>query len=157
MPSPESLAGQYAFTTMLASRHLDGITQTQSVFQPSGGANCLNFVAGHILQHRGLALRLLGAAPEWQPRLDRYATGSAPITTDGDGETIDSLRALLESSRDALAAALAAAGEAGLARIVEDRGQTQAIGDHVAGLHWHETFHLGQLDVLRALSLAGAP
>jgi hypothetical protein len=32
----------------------------------------------------------------------------------------------------------------------EERQQT--VGDRIAGLHWHETYHTGQLDILRQLA-----
>jgi hypothetical protein len=32
----------------------------------------------------------------------------------------------------------------------EERGQTRL--DRIEGLHWHETFHLGQLEILRQVS-----
>ncbi|NIQ10155.1 MAG: hypothetical protein GWN61_15565, partial [candidate division Zixibacteria bacterium] len=33
-----------------------------------------------------------------------------------------------------------------------DRGE-KPVGQHLSGLAWHETFHTGQLDLLRSLAL----
>jgi hypothetical protein len=32
----------------------------------------------------------------------------------------------------------------------EDKGQT--VADRISGLHWHETYHVGQLEILRQVS-----
>ena len=39
-----------------------------------------------------------------------------------------------------------------LAEVVETRFGERPVGQHVAGLHWHETYHTGQLELLRQLA-----
>ena len=36
--------------------------------------------------------------------------------------------------------------------VVETRFGERPVGQHIAGLHWHETYHTGQLELLRALA-----
>ncbi|NHZ72498.1 MAG: hypothetical protein GWP17_05390, partial [Aquificales bacterium] len=41
--------------------------------------------------------------------------------------------------------------EAILAEIYDEERGT-AVGDRIASLHWHETYHTGQLEILRQLA-----
>jgi hypothetical protein len=39
-----------------------------------------------------------------------------------------------------------------LAQLTEFQGSERAVGQALAGLHWHETYHTGQLELLRQLA-----
>jgi hypothetical protein len=39
-----------------------------------------------------------------------------------------------------------------LAAIVDTRFGERPLGQHIDGLHWHETYHTGQLELLKALA-----
>ncbi len=78
----ELLAKQYDYTSQALESNLDGLTQKHSLFQPSPGGNCINWVAGHILYHRNAIHRLLELPAAWENKLTaRYSRRSAPITT----------------------------------------------------------------------------
>jgi hypothetical protein len=151
----ETIKNDYESNTWLITRLTDGLTHAESVLQPPFPANCLNWILGHILSRRNTALTLLPAEPIWdKATLALYKTGSAPITNEQQGCHWDDLLADLAESQQRLEAALAASTAEDLARIAEtDRG-TKPVWEHLEGLHWHETYHMGQLEILRAMILS---
>lgn len=135
-------------------KNLEGITHEKSVVQPPSGANCINWVAGHILFFRNDLHALLGAEPAWDgERMKRYDRGSPPITDPAAALPYDELRAGLEKSLATMNAAVDAMDPARLAEPAA-RG---TVGDRISFLLFHETYHIGQLGVLRRLvGLPGA-
>lgn len=151
----EAIKNDYAGNTWLINKLSDGLTHAESVLQAPFPTNCLSWIVGHILSRRNTALTLLGAEPIWdEATLALYKTGSAPITNERNGRYWDDLLADLTESQQRLEAALQASTDEDLARIAEtDRG-TKPVWEHLAGLHWHETYHMGQLEILRAMALS---
>jgi hypothetical protein len=152
-PEAEKLAQSYGATHWLIHQHVDGLDHPASLIQPPFQANCLNWVVGHILVSRHTVLRLLGAEPVWgQETITRYKTGSEPITEDGQGLPLAQLVTDLDQVQERIVAALAEVTPDALAEEAEtDRG-VRSVGEHIYGLHWHETYHTGQLELLRALA-----
>ena len=61
-------------------KNLEGVTHDESLLQPPGGANCLNWVLGHVVATRDVALELLHQQPIWSKEdAALYRRGSAPI------------------------------------------------------------------------------
>ena len=151
----ESIQKDYTGNTWLINKLTEGVTHAESVLQPPFPANCLNWILGHILSRRNTALTLLQAKPFWdESTLTLYKTGSAPITNEQEGHHWDDLLTDLTESQQRLEAALQASTAEVLYRIAEtDRG-TKPVWEHLEGLHWHETYHMGQLEILRAMALS---
>ena len=151
----EAIKSAYETNTWLINQLTEGITHGESVFQLPFPANCLNWILGHILSSRNSALTLLQAEPIWDETiLALYKSGSAPIIDERGGRRWEELLADLATSQQRLAAALQARTEEDLSRVAEtDRG-SKPVWQHVEGLHWHETYHVGQLEILRALALS---
>jgi hypothetical protein len=146
-----ALKQDYAANTWLIHRLVDGVSDEESVWQLPFNANCLNWILGHIVAGRNLTLRLLGAAPLWNERVQaRYETGAPPVTPADPGEPFARLVADLDASQQQIEAALERSTSAALARVVETERGTRPVVQHVLGRHWHETFHVGQLEILRA-------
>jgi hypothetical protein len=151
LPEAQELIDDYATNTWLIHRHVDGISDADSLRQLPFEANCLNWILGHILWRRNSALAALGLAPLWDAATAAvYATGSAPITGPEAARPFALLLADLDQTQQMLGAALQQATAATLEMVVEnDRGKKPVI-EHLKGFHWHETYHVGQLDILRA-------
>jgi hypothetical protein len=150
------LIDDYATNSWLIGRLTDGITHEESLLQLPFEANCFNWLVGHMVSGRNTAMKVLGLTPIWpEETVVRYRTGSTPITGPGCGEArLEDLLGDLEEAGRRIAAALADMNDAELARPAEtDRGVKQT-GEHLEGLHWHETYHIGQLELLRALALS---
>jgi len=155
LPDAESLTQSYATNHWLINTLVEGLTNADSLVQPPYQGNCLNWVLGHIVASRQPALQLVGATPVWsQEEADRYKTGSSPITSSDQALLLEQLISDLDLSQERIAAALAEKTETELLEEAEtDRG-VKPISQHLAGLHWHETYHTGQLELLRDLANA---
>jgi uncharacterized protein YciI len=107
-------------------------------------------VLGHILAGRHVALVRLDGAALWDEAvLARYRGGSAPVTDGEDALSLEVLLADVERSQGLLDEALNASSAADLERAVERNRGEQATWQVVAGLRWHESYHIGQLGTLR--------
>jgi hypothetical protein len=148
----DNLIQSFATTGRIIHMQADGLTHEQMMLQPPFRGNCFNWVLGHISSNRDHALRLLGAEPVFsEAEAALYRTGSDPMTA---AETaVDSQRLVqaIDESQARLAAGLGQASAETLNAIYnEERNQT--VADRIAGLHWHETYHTGQLELLRQLA-----
>ncbi len=145
------LSEQFSFQTSLIQHLVDGLNHEESLLQLPFEANCLNWVLGHILSRRQSSLEALGADSLWGERqLTLYRTGSASITSDEQAIHFDTLIDDLHRSLTMLESALQEANDDLLDRIVvNDRGEKTA-EQHLEGFLWHETYHIGQLELLRA-------
>jgi hypothetical protein len=152
-PDANSLGQSYGSTHWLIGNLVDGLSNEDSLVQPPFEANCLNWVLGHILAGRNEALTYLGVEAIWgEAELDRYKTGSPPISEASQALPFERLVHDFEESQQRILAALESVTPEELATVVETRFGDRPVGQHIAGLHWHETYHTGQLELLRALA-----
>lgn len=152
-PDTETLTNSFRFTQMLINRMTRGLSHDDSVVQPPFKGNALNWVLGHIVASRNEALSYLGAEPVWgDEELALYKTGSDPITSSDQGLTLEQLLAAFDETQERIIERLAEMPEEDLGRIVDTRFGERSVGEHVASLHWHETYHTGQLELLRELA-----
>ena len=66
MTTSETLAYYYGLTYNVIHRQLDGLTNEDSLLQPSFRGNCLNWILGHIVFSREPVLAFLGETVPWQ-------------------------------------------------------------------------------------------
>jgi len=140
------LAAQLAYTSFTLHKNLEGITHTDSLTQPDPCGNCINWVVGHIVCHRNVMHRLAGIEPVWDAEsADRYKRGSDPMTSLQEAADLSTMVQLYEESQAALTSKLA--------DISEDELEKQAGDDtlamQLAGLIFHESYHMGQIGVIR--------
>jgi len=150
-PRANALIEDYEANTWLIHRHVDGVSDEASLLQPQFQANCLNWVLGHIVWRRNSALETLGLPSVWDESISAcYCTGSEPVHTQEGARRFSDLLADLDRSQQALSAALENTSEASLDAVFENEQGAKPVFEHLQGFHWHETYHLGQLDLLRA-------
>ena len=148
----DGLAQSFVTNHWLIHRLVDGLSHADSIVQPPYDGNCLNWVLGHIIVSRNRVLGLLGSEMVWNDEVIKlYNTGSEPIKEDGQGLTFEELVDALDIAQERIAGSLEEIPAEELNRIVETRRGVRPIGKHVAGLNWHETYHTGQLELLRAM------
>lgn len=149
----EDMAGLFGMNNRVLHRQIDGLTHADSLVQPPVRGNCLNWILGHILVHRDYVLDALGSEKLLdEETTKRYDRESAPITEDGDDVmSFETQVALLDESLARISAALAGATAESLAADLPD-GVMQTVGRSVDFLHWHETYHIGQTELLRQLA-----
>ncbi|MFQ5419438.1 MAG: DinB family protein [Anaerolineae bacterium] len=151
MNLPQRLISAYKRTTWVIDRQVDGLSHADSLLQPPFRANCMNWVLGHILDGRNRALAKLGLPTVLDESvMAQYASESEPL----DGETavpLPDLLAALTETQARIIAALEPMSETDTAVVTNpERGTT--LGDYLEFNHWHETYHVGQLELLRQLA-----
>jgi hypothetical protein len=154
MVPAEEIAQTFQANHWLIKRLTDGFSHADSLLQPSYAGNCINWLAGHLLYNRNMALALLGA-PELEsaPALARYQTGSDPITGEDGALPFEQLLDAFDRSQERLEAALAGVTAQALAEIVDTPRGERPLWRELDGLGWHETYHTGQFELLQALVL----
>lgn len=152
---------QLNFNAFAFRRNTAGITQEQSLVQPGPGGNCLNWIAGHITGSRDGFLLAIGADPFPKGRYGRYMKGGAAITGPGEGvlplaEIVADFASVQERMFEGVGTL--SAGDLGKkAPFSPINNPDETIGSLVAGLVFHESYHIGQTGVLRRLAgLGGA-
>jgi uncharacterized protein YciI len=152
-PSGEALGQSFGVNGQVIRMQADGLTHAESLLQLPFRGNCFNWVAGHILANRNRVVDLLGEVPFWgEEEISRYARGSEPIASEGQALPLERLLKDLERSQELIEAGLARVTPQEMAAGPAGGGQDPTLGELLVGLHWHETYHVGQLEILRQLA-----
>ncbi len=154
MITPQELIRLLGIENNLIHEQTAGLSQADALLQPQPTGNCMNWVLGHMLDSQITLLQVLGgASPLDGAELQRYKTDSVPIT--GEGPGVLSLERLLAGHDQVFAAITTRLGEMEESAFVEEiphRDRLVARGWRVFFLHFHYTYHLGQLELLRQLA-----
>jgi hypothetical protein len=147
----QKFSDQYAFQTRLIQHLIEDVTDDESLLQLPFESNCMNWILGHIISRRHSALEALGSDPFWaREQHMRYMTGSNPITAPDQAINFSKLIDELERSMDMLQTVLHDADQEIMDKVVvNDRGEKTA-AEHLEGFLWHETYHIGQLEILKS-------
>jgi hypothetical protein len=149
MTSAETIADYYGLTYRVIKRQLDGVTHEESLVQPPFRGNCLNWVLGHIVVSRTEALTILEETPPWsEGDAALYQRNSDPISSAEQALPLSQLQALLEESQTRLLAGLARATP----EFMKEKLDEETRAERIAFSNWHETYHVGQLELLRQLA-----
>jgi uncharacterized damage-inducible protein DinB len=136
----------YEFGLGATKLNLRDITQEDSLRPSPGGANPLNWVVGHMVASRGLALRLLQAEPVWDAETAAMYSGQEDAVFEpGCALPLEQLVAAVEAS-------LARGGGARRAptpEMLAAPSRRGTVADTLVFLHFHEGYHAGQLGLLR--------
>lgn len=142
------LRHMYEFGYRATKLNLEGITHEESVREIPGGANCANWVLGHIIAARGTVLRTLGSEPMWDAETARPYSGQEDAEFKAENALpLERLLADFDASQERVLAALSAATPELLATPFKDR----TVADRVAFFHFHEGYHAGQIGLIRRL------
>lgn len=140
------LASQLEYTAYSLQKNLEGITHEDSLAQPRAKGNCINWVVGHIVHHRNIMHGLAGIEPVWTNEMEeRYYRGSSPLTSATEAEDLPTLLAMYEASQSALTARLCDMTSEEL----EQETDEKPLATTLAGLVFHESYHMGQLGIIR--------
>jgi uncharacterized damage-inducible protein DinB len=149
----QQLSEAFGRNVSLLKMQADGLSHADSLRQPPFRGNCLNWVLGHLAGNRDLILQALAAEPVMGAAVSRYERESEPITGDGPGVLpLEELLAILTRSQEALAAALARTTEQDLAKEIQRGQRTMPLSERIFFLYFHETYHVGQTELLRQLA-----
>jgi uncharacterized damage-inducible protein DinB len=156
MITASQLAEAFARNLWVIQAQTAGLTHEDSLLQLPFRGNCLNWVLGHLTQHRDELLAALGAEPVMGAPGSRYRRESDPIKEDGpELLRLDELLDILARSQSAIAEALGRATEDYLQEEISTGQRTVRRGERVFFLYFHEAYHVGQTELLRQLAGKG--
>lgn len=136
--------------------NVDGVSQEESLIQPSPGGNCLNWVVGHLACIYNKMLPLLGQEPVAdEATLKRYDRGAPPVRDAAEAQELRELMDVFEKATDRVDAGLA-----GLAPEALDRKAPFSPGDDpnetvrslLSTVFFHQAYHAGQTGILRRIA-----
>ena len=152
MKVQESLAQHFDLTYKTVAANLNGVTQEQSLAQPSPGGNCANWILGHLTNVQNGVMGLIGEKPVWvSDQLNRV--GFDPITHPNEAIEWNTLRDRFLASKDRCLAAISAISDKSLEESVPHPfGGTCTRAELLTTLAFHQAYHAGQLAVSRRIA-----
>jgi uncharacterized damage-inducible protein DinB len=152
-PTAKTLIDLLEFGHEAIHMQLKDITQAESLLQLPFRGNCLNWVIGHILDVRQAWLNLLGLpAIMTEDEQKTYGYGSEPITCPDPASDLDTMVKRLDESLATIIGKLEAITQAELDGEVEIWRGKVPLSQALSFFQWHETYHTGQLELLRQLA-----
>ncbi|MCU0519734.1 MAG: DinB family protein [Anaerolineae bacterium] len=147
------LIGFYQSNERSIRRHVEGLSNEDSYLQPKFEAISLNWTLGHIVQYRVMALQVTGEPFAWDVgEVSPYRRDPAGIARPGDGRALADLMTDLDATGRLLETVLSGASADTLDEVVQTHLGEKSRYDYVSRLAWHETYHVGQLGLLRSLA-----
>lgn len=136
------------------NRLTENISHNESMILPSFKGNNMNWVIGHIIESRNELLEIIGSQPIWDEfaRM-KYQSGSRVVSDlDNPGEEFSMLLTDIESTHALIVSRLKELTDSDLLMTVGEGEQKGTIAATINGYIWHETYHIGQLELLRQVA-----
>ena len=150
-PKAQKVLDDYKFHTRFIHSFVDGITHAESVLQLPFDHNCMNWIFGHIVTNRSHVLETVGAAHNWQEEVRAlYHQDTPRVTPESKSVRFETLVRYLDESVVLLKVALENVSEEWLEENHSNYRGKKTRYAHVTSFHWHEDFHIGQLEILKA-------
>jgi hypothetical protein len=157
--SAKTLGTLFEFTYQVFRRNTEGITHEESLRLPQPGGNCMNWVGGHVVAVRDGLLASLGQTRVWSAAEQSiYGRKSPTLTDPATALPWERIVQDLEKTQERLRAGVAALTTERLASPMPAENNpfgVDSVGDSLAVFTFHESYHVGQLGILRRL--AGKP
>jgi hypothetical protein len=154
--SVKTLTTLFEFTYQVFKRNTEGVPHDETLRLPHPGGNCINWVGGHIVATRDGLLQLLGQPPVWtDAERETYKRGAPKLVEAARAMSWERIVRSLDASQERLKAGLSALTADRLASApAPDRNPfgNDSIGEMLAVFTFHESYHVGQLGILRRLS-----
>ena len=133
---------------------VNGLSQADSLLQPQPGGNCVNWVLGHLLTSQLEIIRALDGLPPFTPSvIARYDRDSLPVREDGEGVLpLSTLLNMHDQVQEVLDKLLDTIKEEDFEKEILVGERNVNLGWRVFFLHFHYTYHIGQLEYLRQLA-----
>ena len=152
--SPQDFIRMFTIENNLIQSQTEGLSQADTLIQPQPSGNCMNWVLGHILESQVSLLTVLGGISPIDPAgLAIYQRESDPITTGQPGVLpLEHLLEQINAVHAALVACLAEMSDADFSHEIQQGERKVTLGWRLLFLHFHYTYHVGQLELLRQLA-----
>lgn len=136
--------------------NVDGLTQEESLIQPSPGGNCLNWIVGHLLCIYDQMLPLLGQQPVMaEETLKRYDRGAPPIRDSAEALELRDLMAAFEKATERVDAGLAGLTPEALDRkapVSPSDNPNETVRSLLSTVFFHQAYHAGQTGIVRRIA-----
>jgi len=148
MSTLQSLADRFAFNDNFLDMLVEGFDDADWL-RRAGPGNHSQWLLGHLASTRRQALREFGQAAEEQPWERHFGTGEQP-SPQSDDIAPALLREAFGKNGEALRRYLGGlSGEQAAAPFKTFPDGSKTVGGVAHFLHFHETYHLGQIGLLR--------
>ncbi len=133
--------------------NIEGLTHEESLIAPTGGANCLNWVLGHLVCIYNEMLPILGQEQVIEgAQLDRYSRGSAPSLSAAEAIALEKLVEAWDEASKSI--------NTGLKTLTADllnqpapyspgKNPDETVRTLLTTVLFHQAYHAGQTGVLR--------
>jgi hypothetical protein len=133
--------------------NIEGVTHEESLKQPAPAGNNLNWVVGHIVRTRNLALVLVGKESMFEMKeFDAYE--KTPLSSSANAirfeELVEKFDALEKPLFEGIKA-MPAEAYAAPAPFSPTGNPDETVGSLLSGIGFHEAYHAGQTGLLRRL------
>jgi uncharacterized damage-inducible protein DinB len=151
----ESLADAYRLAQFSIDVNVEDLTPEEARRVPEKGGNCIQWVLGHILHCRGVILEELGGESFLEEsEAEPFRRGAPPLGPKDEAIGWDRLVEGLKRTAATLQEKLGALDEAALVRELPAdafpvRVDTPTLGTWLSVFLFHESYHAGQVGVLR--------
>ncbi|MEM9378326.1 MAG: DinB family protein [Planctomycetota bacterium] len=146
----ERVAKRFDFNGKLLQVAIEGFPDDAWSYTPDGGGNTAHWILGHLVIARRGALRMSGVDVAPEPWEEAFARDAKPEGTEGFPPITD-LAAAFHAAGSALADHIASMDDetasAPAPRSFPDGSDT--IGGVLDFMQFHETYHLGQIGLIR--------
>jgi uncharacterized damage-inducible protein DinB len=150
MPIPAQIApaaGAFRQNAQMLNKSYDSLTTEEWQRRPNDTSNCILWIAGHLVWARSRAISSLGST--WtRPWLDQFARGAKPAEAAQYPSPEEILSAWKDVS-ESLTSAMENVTEQQLALPAPQPSTDGKISGLVGFLSFHETYHVGQVALLR--------
>lgn len=136
--------------------NVEGVSQEESLIQPSPGGNCLNWVVGHLTCIYNKMLPMLGQERVMEEGvLKRYDRGAPPMRDAAEALELRDLLAAFEKASERVDAGLA-----GLTSDILDQkapnspsgNPDETVRTLLNTVCFHQAYHAGQTGILRRIA-----
>ncbi len=155
MPTPKQYQSHIHLMDRIIKGKTAGLSHADSMRQLPFPGNCMNWNLGHLLVYRHQYLGVIDGSSQADPaEFALYGAGSDPLTDSTKAIPLETLLARLDEASATLVAALDQVAPERLAAIHDvEKGTT--VDDHLQFyLMFHESYHVGQLEILHELAVA---
>lgn len=142
----------------IIEKQVAGLSQKDTLIALPFRGNRLNWVLGHLAEHRDWMLRAVDCTTLMPAnQVEMYRRGSEPLSDSIEAIELDVIMGYLNQSKDCIIQHLDSVDDNFLKEtpttgilLQNDKERTRF--QRLQGLLWHETYHVGQLELLRQLA-----
>ena len=143
------ITGMFKANASIMEKALQTIPSEQWLSKPADGSNHLMWIAGHVVVHRAMVLKLLGSS--WSAPWEKLFVRGAPQAAPGQYPDAAEIKKEWEEVSGKLYTLLSSVPAEALAQPAPQKPPSfnGKIAGSIAFLGFHESYHMGQIAYLK--------